>query len=189
MIDYTFNHLERRFRQFGFQWPNFHVIGIRAKDHVPDKFMDKIILIWGGRMYIFSGTTIPGVHWLQNLMNPKGTAVLKADMQYSDCYKLGLHKGNVALVQCGNLMVYRDNDKDNLAECIGEPVVAGPECRIDIHCASATITSVLIGKWSAGCQVLNKPEDWKYFIGFIQKYAGPTVTYTLLNEFDPNIVT
>lgn len=181
---YAIEDLKRRYKELGFTWLTFNIIGVRSKAHIPDKFQDLVYVVWGEAIYCFTATTIPGVHWLQKPMNKNGTAIVMADRQYLNSHALGLHKGKKALVQVGDLMVYRDGDGDNLAEFIGEPSIASPECRIDIHGTGPSVVSVLIGAWSAGCQVINNPKEYEAFIGLCEKYVEKKFTYTLLNEFD-----
>lgn len=183
MKAYSIADIKNRFDALGLKWHNFHVVGIRAKEHKSDAFQDSIILIWGNVVKVYTGTTIPGVHWLQNLLNPNGTAVLVADRQYEDCFKIGLHKGEQALIQVKPLLVHRDKNKNSVAETNTAPVVAGPECRIDIHGANKNVVSVLIGKWSAGCQVLNNPVQFNELIDSCKRAGLGNFTYTLLNEF------
>lgn len=185
MKDYSFDEFKKEFARLGYLWHNFHIIGVRAKNGTPDSFDDKIFVVWGLSTYMFTCTTEPGVHWLQNLMNPKGAAVM-APGQYEDVYAIGLHKGSEALVQIGTLKVFRDNDKDNIAEEIGTAVEAGPECRIDIHGASKNIVSVVIGKWSAGCQVINN--KFSTFMDLCKRSLLKKFTYTLLEEFPNEII-
>lgn len=185
MKKYSIEELKARFAHFGFYWErqHIHIIGIRKAKGKPDAFDDAIYLVWGNSVYCYSCTTEPGVHWLQKLMNSEGTAVVKADEQYLDVFKKGLHKGKEALIQAHNLKVYRDKDLDTLAETEGTVFLAGPECRIDIHGTGPTVVSVIIGAWSAGCQVLNNPEQYKEFIALCKKSWQKFFTYTLLNEF------
>lgn len=182
-MQYTIDDIKRRHKELGFTWFNFNIVGVRSKVHIPDRFQDRFYIVWGNSIYEYTGTTIPGVHWLQGPMNKSGTAVVAADRQYINSHAIGLHKGKKALIQVGNLMVYRDNDLDNLAECIGDPMVATPECRIDIHGTGPSIISVLIGAWSAGCQVINNPIEFADFMRVCEKYYQHTFSYSLLNEF------
>lgn len=74
------------------------------------------------RLKIYVITADPGLYY-QNikLLNPKGCAVLKPG-QYINCYQLGKHKkaDHKALVQTGGkITVYRDNDRDGIAENLG----------------------------------------------------------------------
>jgi len=183
MKEYTYQELKQRFAELGFKWFNFHIIGIRAKIHVPNRFLDRIYIVWGSAIYSYSCTTIPGITYLKKLLNQKGTAVVKADMQYIDAYIYGTHKGTPALEQAKPLTIYRDNDLDDIAECIGEPITAGIECGINIHGTGPSVVSSIIGAWSAGCQVLNNPTEYKEFLSLCKRSGLKNFTYTLLNEF------
>jgi hypothetical protein len=115
-------------------------------------------------------------------MNPKGCAVLKPN-QYLNAYKIGLHKGEYkALVQYAPVEVYRDNNKNEIAEEIG--VVDKGLFGINIHRANPKATSLLIEKWSAGCQVLNNPIQFENFMNRVQSSGMNYFTYTLLKESD-----
>jgi hypothetical protein len=181
MKKYSYVELENRFKELGYQWPLFHIIGVRSKANEKNKFDDRFYLIKGPIMYEFTGTTNPGTHWLKNLLNPKGTAVLKPG-QYVDAYQLGLHQGKYeALVQRKPVTVYRDGDKDDLAEEQGKEDTG--LFGINIHRANPSAISNFIDKWSAGCQVLNNPEQFKILISSSKTSGRKEFTYTLLREF------
>jgi hypothetical protein len=181
MKKYSYTELEAEFARLGYQWPTLHVIGVRSKANEKNKFDDTFYLVNGPLMRVFSGTTNPGRHWLLNLMNPKGTAVLKPG-QYIDTWKLGLHKGQYeALVQVKNVTVYRDNDRDETAEEQGKEDTG--LFGINIHRANPNAISSLIEKWSAGCQVLNNPTEYATLIAACKASGNKAFTYTLLREF------
>ena len=114
-------------------------------------------------------------------MNPKGTAVLKPG-QYIDSFGFGLHQGKYeALVQIKPLPVYRDADKDDLAEEQG--AVESGMFGIHIHRANPSMISKLIDKWSAGCQVLNNPHEFEVLMAACKASKNTKFTYTLLEEF------
>ena len=77
-----------------------NIIGVRnseTKDKVTNKFDDIITISYkdedGNWMYHeFDCTTDPGTHWVSNVMNSKGVAILKPD-QYRRSHKLRLHAG------------------------------------------------------------------------------------------------
>ena len=106
---------------------------------------------------IYPNTTNPGVYWLNHPMSKLGTAILKPN-QWIDCWQLGFHQGKSdhrALVQTGGkVVVYRDNTKDNNYQ-LNESKVESGFFGINIHGSSKTGKSVVIGKWSAGCQVFS----------------------------------
>lgn len=181
MKQYNVDELKKEFTRLGYQFPKFHLVGIRSKANKPNEFDDLIGLVEDTRVSWFTGTTNPGTYWLKNLLNPKGTAVLKPG-QYVDTWKLGLHKGKYkALVQAKPVTVFRDGDRDIIAEetAVTDKGMFG----INIHRANPSAISRLIDKWSAGCQVLNNPSQFNMLIEKCYDSKLPTFTYTLLNEF------
>lgn len=181
MKKYSYTELEAKFAELGYQWPTLHIVGVRSKANEKNKFDDMIYLINGPMMQIFSGTTNPGTHWLKNLMNPKGCAVLKPG-QYVDSWKLGLHQGKYkALTQAKPITVYRDNNKNDLAEELGKEDTG--MFGINIHHANSSAVSSIIDKWSAGCQVLNDPKEFASLLAACEKSGKSAFTYTLLREF------
>jgi hypothetical protein len=163
----------------GYQWPSFHIIGLRVANGRLNKFDDIIVLVDGNTAYTFNATTKPGRHWLVNLINSKGTAVLKPG-QYINTWQIGLHQNKYkALVQCAPVTVFRDNNKNEIAENLGreETGVFG----INIHRSNPKITSQLVDKWSAGCQVFADPQDFDIFINKCVASNLKKFTYTLLD--------
>lgn len=181
MKSYQINDLKSEFIKLGYIWPKFHLIGIRSKANIANKFDDAMIVINGDTMKAYSCTTNPGTHWLQNLLNVKGTALLKP-AQYIDTWQVGMHQGKYeALVQAKPVTVFRDADKDAIAEetAVTDKGMFG----INIHRANPSITSILIDKWSAGCFVLNNPADFKNLLDLAKQTKHEFFTLTLLREF------
>lgn len=181
MKNYTIEELKDEFESNGYKWFDFHIVGVRSKADVPDKFDDLIGLVENGEVKWFPATTNPGIYWLKNLLNPKGTAVLKAN-QYIDTYQLALHQGKYkALCQRKNVTVYRDANKNDKSEETN--VIETGLFGINIHRSNEKFTSILNGKYSAGCQVFSKPKDFNYVIERCDKSKLISFTYTLLKEF------
>ena len=158
------------------------MIGIRSTADKPNEFDDKFYLYIGnGQMFEYTGTTNPGTSWLLKWMNSKGTAVLASDKQYTDTWKLGLHKGAEAMVQAKTVCVYRDTNKNLKSEEIGVPEWGW--FAINIHHANATAISTVINLWSAGCQVFNNPVQHADLINKFKLSGKKTLTYSLLREF------
>jgi hypothetical protein len=181
MKKYSYVELENEFKRLGYTWSPFHIIGVRSKANEKNRFDDHIYLINGPIMFPYTATTNPGTHWLKNLMNPKGTAVLKPG-QYVDSWKIGLHQGKYkALTQAKPINVYRDNNKNDLAEELGKEDTG--LFGINIHRANPSAISSIIDKWSAGCQVLNDPKEFASLLAACEKSGKSAFTYTLLREF------
>lgn len=181
MKKYTIGELQFEFKKLGYQWFDFMIVGIRSTLDKPNEFDDLIGLVANGKVTWFTGTTNPGVHWLKNIMNPKGTAVLKPG-QYINTWALGLHQGKYeALRQVKPVTVYRDKDLDDKSEetATTDTGLFG----INIHRANEKAISKIIDKWSAGCQVLNNPADFKTLLDSCKESKLKAFTYTLLKEF------
>ena len=172
-----------------------NIIGIRnskTKGRVTNAFDDILTIsykIEGEWQYHeFSCTTDPGSHWVENLLNKKGVAILKPN-QYRGSHKLDLHQGKyLALRQKSNVTVYRDNNRDNdydLDESKTDTGLFG----INIHRATARKggKSTRVDKWSAGCQVIADNDDWHEFLDICQaarEIHGNSFSYTLLESKD-----
>jgi hypothetical protein len=106
------------------------------------------------KVYLSSAaTTEPGWYYRKNRMNKDGAAQV-AFGQYLDCWKLGDHFQQDALVQCGKLKVYRDNNEDGSRK--GDLVFAGSDFGINQHTTADYAKAYApdtVFRWSAGCWV------------------------------------
>lgn len=169
---------------------NLNIIGIRSiNDHkVTNKFDDYIVVVYQNKQkfcqVIYNVTTQPGLDYILNPSNKKGTAIL-AEGQYRGVYKLGKHKGLNALIQNKNVKVYRDNNRDRKYDYDKQTIDEG---RFGINIHRAGTTSKFINNWSAGCQVFANSSQFDSFLRLcneqIKHGYGKTFTYTLINERD-----
>ena len=127
-------------------------------------------------------TTRPGTTHLVKAKNTRGCAVL-APGQYKNAYQLGFHrqlKDHPALVQRGNLSIYRDSDGNAVANESGR-LITRVDFGINIHRANAD--STFVNDWSAGCQVFKRRADHAAFLRICERFrARKNFTYTLLHE-------
>lgn len=173
------------------EW-NLNIIGIRNREKTNKIFDDTLIVFhkFLGHWHInyYPITTDPSTNYLIKPIKPNGAAILK-EGQYKGVYEINKHRGKYfALCQnLGDVLVYRDNNKDgilNFDETKVEPGMFG----INIHKGPVN------GNWdskninySAGCQVF---ADSRHFNEFMEKCRhgekafGNKFTYTLLNESD-----
>jgi len=167
-----------------------NIVGIRSLSAEPNKFDDHIALFYSDKegfiaYHLFEATTDPGLYYLENPMRVEGTAIL-CEGQYLDAYKIDLHNGKYrALCQrLGAVKVYRDPNRDNLFDMDPKKAQTG-YFGINIH--HAGLDSIQVDKWSAGCQVLKRLEDFNSLMAVCEKSArlnGNVFSYTLLNEKD-----
>ena len=172
---------------------NVNIVGIRNSCSKANRFDDMMLAIyrngrkkWEVRSYQI--TTDPGKYWLKRPMNIDGTAIVVPN-QYRSIYKIGKHRGLYeALVQTGGrISVYRDSDKDEILDMEPDSVSSG-YYGINIHKAGRDSSAV--EKWSAGCQVFKRAQDYAVFMGLCDRASnlyGNSFTYTLLEEQDFNV--
>ena len=168
---------------------DLNIVGIRSAQLDQEIFNDWITVFYmsAGRWnyFPFPGTTDPGSFYLQNPLNVKGTAILKPG-QYRGSHRIGRHKNYKALQQNKAVTVYRDDNRDgylNTAAMAQDSGMFG----INIHRSNAHRPSTVIGKWSAGCQVLQDPAHFSFVLELCELSAATfsnSFSYTLLEEND-----
>ena len=174
---------------------NVNIIGVRngaTGNEITNKFDDCMTISYkddAGNWHFncWKCTTDPGKYWAEHLMNKDGVAILK-EGQYRGSHKIGLHQGKYeALRQKGALKVYRDKNLDDEYDLIEEDVQNGI-FGINIHKAGSWKSgSVQVDKWSAGCQVFSKEDDFYDFMNIMYKARdrwGNSFSYTLINSND-----
>lgn len=157
---------------------------IRTNDKTVNIFNDFATICWVEnnlwKFIGFNATTDPGLYWLNNPLNVKGTAILKPG-QYLDCWQRGLHKGYPALVQVRPVTVYRDTNRDNKLDLGKEDTgLFG----INSHESNHDGVSAFVDKWSAGCLVMASSKAQNRYMDIIGKFKKTYHTITLIEEKD-----
>ncbi len=168
---------------------DLNIVGIRTAGMTANRFNDWITVFYifdqNWNFFAFPATTDPGTFYRQNPVNVKGTAVLKPG-QYRGAYKIGRHKNYKALQQQKPVTVYRDANRDEILDTSGMEEETGM-FGINIHHANAFRPSMVVGKWSAGCQVFQDPNHFSFLLTLCERgheKFGNSFTYTLLQEDD-----
>lgn len=165
-----------------------NLLGLRAKSTVANRFDDEFFVLWRNEKgnwetAIFPCTTDPGTYWLENPMQPQGTAILK-EGQYRNAYQIGLHQGKYpAITQKSPVSVIRDYDRNHLLDFANGNVATG-NFGINIHRASTNGTSKTVDMHSAGCTVLANAEDFKQLMAMADRHRklyGNSFTYSLFD--------
>lgn len=170
-----------------------NIWGFRANTEKPNVFDDELhvftnvsqtkIVKWA--YLVFKITTDPGTYWLQNPLNPKGTAILKAG-QYLDAYSIDKHRNKYyALCQrLAKVTVIRDYDRDAILDFNNGKEQTGM-FGINIHRARKTGSTYSVDRHSAGCQVFKNAQDFDFFMKLCEvhrKLYGNKFTYTLVDK-------
>ena len=206
-MKYTREQIQRAVQELGYVWFNddsnkdydVNIVGVRnseTKDKVTNRFDDKLTISYKidgeWQYHEFDCTTDPGTHWVENIMNDRGVAILKPG-QYRRSHKIRKHQGRYeALGQQNPVKVYRDNNRDKKYDLLEENVHEGIY-GINIHRATkyAGKKSSQVDKWSAGCQVIASNDDWTFFMKLMRKARdnwGNSFTYTLIESKDISII-
>ena len=172
-----------------------NIIGIRnskTKGRVTTAFDDLLTIAYKidgeWKYHEFPCTTDPGTHWVENVLNDRGVAILKPG-QYRGSHKLRLHQGKyLALGQKKPMKIYRDANLDGKYDLIEESVreeLIGS----NIHRATGRSggKSTRVDKWSAGWQVIADNDDWHEFLDICYEAKaiwGNSFTYTLIESND-----
>jgi len=186
----------------GYKWFNdnnnkgydVNIIGIRNSEtdgKVTNHFDDTLTLSYKDaagewKFHQWEATTDPGQYWIENPMNKDGCAILVPG-QYRGSHKIRLHQGKYeALGQRRPVKVYRDNDRD-LEYDTDEATITEGVYGINIHRSNPYTESYYVNKWSAGCQVFKKVDDFHEFMETCRKARdiwGNTFSYTLIESKD-----
>jgi len=170
---------------------NLNIVGIRAAKPIVNKFNCLMTVFWkyegNWNIYKMQMTSLPGLHWLENPMNTKGCAILK-EGQYKSVYKVDKHNSKYdALCQrLGDVTVYRDGDRDREYDLVKGTEMTG-KFGINLHRAHSNYELETVDKYSAGCQVIQDPDEFDVHMEVVKKAAevwGNSFTYTLINEKD-----
>lgn len=165
-----------------------NIWGFRTNQNIPNRFDDEIHVFYKTgaikwEYHIFKATTDPGTYWLNNPMQPQGTAIL-ASGQYRNAYQLGLHRGEyMALVQVKKVTVIRDYNRNARLDFFNGVKSTGL-FGINIHRALRQGLTRFVDKFSAGCQVFANASDFYKLIQLCEnhrKLYGNRFTYTLVD--------
>jgi len=200
---YTREQIETSVKAKGYKWfedtnnkgYDVNIVGVRnskTNGRVTNAFDDCMTISYKvegeWKFHCFPCTTDPGTHWVENVLNDRGVAILKPG-QYRGSHKLRLHQGKyLALGQKKPMSIYRDANLDGKYDLIEESV-REELIGINIHRATGRSggKSTRVDKWSAGCQVIADNDDWHEFLDICQaarEIHGNSFSYTLLESKD-----
>ncbi len=107
-----------------------NIVGIRNNEtqgRVTNAFDDLITISYKNedgewQYHEYNCTTDPGTHWVENILNDRGVAILKPG-QYRGSHKIRKHQGKyLALGQKKHMKIYRDANLDGVYDLIEESV-------------------------------------------------------------------
>ena len=175
---------------------NLNIFGIRDLCSEKDTFNDFVGVAYEDdlcqkKVDLYPSTTDPGLHYLRNPLNKDGTIIM-LEGQYKACYKLGIHGRTglypyKALEQCGSMDYVRDNNKDDKYDIDISKKITGV-FKTNLHRCSKWKIVRYIGRYSAGCQVIQDPKHFDELMVTAKRQQslgfGDKFSYTLFNIKD-----
>jgi len=194
MVTPPYNQLRDIAKKKGYKWfdepYDLNFVGIRHFNKIANSFDDTIAVAYIDnsciqRVFCAPFTCDPGTDYLKSPLSPRGTAIVP-EGQYLGLWMLGKHKGYTALVQRKAIRLLRDNDKNNTLDGTLQP--NAELVGINFHRALENDIAKTVGKFSAGCQVVQVHQDFNYIIELVKLQVrfvkSAIVSYTLINEND-----
>jgi hypothetical protein len=167
---------------------DLNIIAVRNLENNSNQYDDKLHVCYLSddghwKEDIFQVSTDPGRYWLTK-EDYKACAVYKHPQQARGAYKMGLHRGQYeALVQHRPVDFWRDGNKDDKADYGGE--VHRDVIGLNIH-RSSIHDSDEVNRYSAGCIVFSKMNEWESFMALVHKQKNVmgyhTFTFSIIGE-------
>jgi hypothetical protein len=184
-------------KRAGVYRPELNIVGLEGlkfkngqfilTDDKPDQWNDCFIIIVGDQIVdAVLGTTEPGSAYTYKPLNSDGCARI-AFGSYKNVYKIGIHGNKAkheALVQCGNITVCRDLNKDFSRQ--GDKMFTGDDFYVNFHSTPSGASEDSIGYWSAGCSVTYDYAQFKILMERFKEAGFSRFSYSL---FDGSAVT
>lgn len=199
--DLSYGAVKRAFLNAGYKFFysvfDLNIFGVRGCNRNAGEFDDVIGAAFHdgdiGHVKMYRATTDPSKKWLLKPLHPNGTIVITTG-QYLGVYKKGIHGrswasgGYPALEQYGNFSYVRDKNFDSVVDIECLPSFKD-NAKTNLHRANKWKIVDKIGSYSAGCQVVQDPEDYDDLMVLLDqqiRHLGVnSFSYTLfnINEF------
>ena len=133
-----------------------NIVGIRNSIADGIDYIDRCWVWWTENgvetIHTYTITTVPGQWYLFHPIDPDIGCAILVPNQYRDCWHLGtMHdNGQYALVEIGDIKVYRDNIKDGKLHYDPATISKPDNYAIDLHHGSLQDGPLINGN-SAGC--------------------------------------
>lgn len=132
-----------------------------AEKQKEDTWNDRIGYFTSNEIGIYKGTTDPGIYWTMNPENTAGAAHLCLGY-HKNIWVIDKHKGLYTALcnkwNCNPTRIWRDTDKDTVQD-LNDKLETG-RFGINLHRASSLFLLESIGKYSAGCQVVQDAKNF-----------------------------
>jgi len=154
-----------------------NLIGIRDIENIEKDVINDYLGFWTkDKIYLYPGTTDPSVYYTLNKTDrhPAGTFHLREGW-HEKIWRIGIHKGYEALVNkwdsnpefcCKPTKGWRDSNYNFIQDKTDREVYDW--VGINFHRMHETVLQKVIGKYSAGCQVVQSNKDFRHIIDSVK---------------------
>lgn len=191
---YHLNQLKEYYKEHGYRIQEINPFGIRNKLDMGKGLINDIIGLWTkDKIYIAKGTTDPGIYYTENPMNKEGTLHLCLG-HHQKMYRVKKHRDQYKALcndwTCKKQRVWRDKDKNFIYSKNDKPDLG--HFGANLHRMGGRDKYEKIGKYSAGCQVIESKSDFDEYMNIVMNskmYKGTKlITYFDYMLFDINEV-
>lgn len=161
----------------------FNLFGIRNEEEMNKDVINDILgFFTEDEIFMCPGTTDPGVYWTKSSeRNPKGTFHLLEGF-HERIWTFGKHKGYDAFVNdwksCKPTKGWRDANYNFVRDA--KDIEVCDYFGVNFHRMHENIIAKLIGKYSAGCQVVQNPKDFDYILKRAKESGEKVFNYCLI---------
>lgn len=177
--------IQQFYKDNNYEIQKFNLFGIRDESGLKDDVINDILGFFTDKeLFICPGTTDPGVYWtISSERNKKGTFHLLEGF-HEKVWTFGKHKGYDAFVNdwkaCKPTKGWRDANYNFTRDA--KDVVVCDYFGVNFHRMHETLIAKVIGKYSAGCQVVQNPKDFQYILKQAQLSGVKVFNYMLFKN-------
>ena len=184
-------YLKNKYRENNIPIMAFNLFGIRDETGIEkDAINDKLGFFTVNELFICQGTTDPSVYWTVSPEHNKGGTFHLLEGYQENLWTFGRHKGYDALVNdyriCQPTKGWRDENY-NFIRDDKDPVVCD-FFGVNFHRMNSKSIVSRIGKYSSGCQVVQRPDDFNYIMQRAKDSDQELFSYMLFKLSEMEIV-
>lgn len=159
-----YNFIKDLYFKHGIQTQNINIFGIRNTEKQKEDFFNDWIGYFtpDNEIHFYRSTTDPGIYWTLNPENSAGTAHLCLGY-HENIWVIAKHRGQYTALcntwRCNPTRIWRDANKDTAYKESIDKIYKG-RFGINLHRADALQIITKIGRYSAGCQVIQNPKSY-----------------------------
>lgn len=173
------------FNDNGYPVEKFNLIGIRDESGMDkDIVNDQLGFFTEDELFLCPGTTDPGVYWTKSGERNKAGTFHLIEGFHERIWAIGIHKGYEAIVNdykhCKPTKGWRDANYNFVQDA--KDIIVCDYFGVNFHRMDKSIISKIVGKYSAGCQVVQNPKDFNYILQKAKDSGLKTFNYLLLKK-------